>query len=545
MHAELPKLLNMPRGVIRLEQLVCILAGALFLCTGVLKLLAYFGPVSGPPRYDPVLVILNARQVLLLAAVAELTVVAGLIVSKDRVLRMGLIAWPSLIFLCYRWVLWIKRVGGGCPCLGGELTPQLLKAAGMQTIVAFAPYVLLFTSLMFLWLGRHRPSEQRCKVMCGGGACQSGTHLSAMGWMALLLVSLGNVARASEPAVRLEGTVRLTSYKADGTVFVPMSMQYQIRLAGEQWDCRLVFSNHWYEINAFDGTNCYYLLRTPDDATNRHACIPATIRPGPYPLDAFSAMRVLWLGLAGEQFFKAAKEGRIPAPWGHAALAGADSVTCEADWLDAEHRIPQRIQFRFSAPLWQQELQEKNLDPKTTGSPFTNRQLVAELKLLETINALGRVWPGRFELMRYGILRDGRPSVLELHDVTVETIIASGEPPQIPPVLEREAHVLDFRYSNPDVRHLNVRYNLTNGQWKPTNDAALLALAQAARSNYPAYLKALRQRPGVPLAAVNVLGYGALLFVTLGPPILWALWRARKQSDQCNIPVTKNQIPDL
>ena len=128
-------------------------SGILFLLTGGAKLISGNGTARILNDLDPVFLI-SFRHILYVAAVAELSVAAICLFSKNRKLQAGLIAILATNFMLYRFGLYWLGYRGACPCLGNltdalHIPPQTADIA-MKIVLA---YLLIgsYATLFWVW----------------------------------------------------------------------------------------------------------------------------------------------------------------------------------------------------------------------------------------------------------------------------------------------------------------------------------------------------------------------------------------------------------
>ena len=92
-------------------------AGFLFL-TAAAKMLSLQGALSILSAQNPLFWYLNNRQVLFVATTLEFATVATILLSGNRVFRLGIMLWLGVLFLIYRVGLWWIHANTPCLCLG-------------------------------------------------------------------------------------------------------------------------------------------------------------------------------------------------------------------------------------------------------------------------------------------------------------------------------------------------------------------------------------------------------------------------------------------
>jgi len=134
-------------------------SGILFLLTGGAKLISGIGTARILNNPDPVFLI-SFRHILYVAAVAELSVAAICLLSKNRKLQAGLIALLASNFLLYRFGLYWLGYHSTCPCLGNltdtlHIPPQTADTA-MKTILG---YLLIGSYATLFWLWKEKRKQ--------------------------------------------------------------------------------------------------------------------------------------------------------------------------------------------------------------------------------------------------------------------------------------------------------------------------------------------------------------------------------------------------
>lgn len=93
-------------------------AGALLALTAALKLASALGGVRILSKPDPLFWFLSNRQMLVLAALLEMTIALIIFFHKSVALRAKALVWISTMFVFYRVGLWWVGYKGDCPCFG-------------------------------------------------------------------------------------------------------------------------------------------------------------------------------------------------------------------------------------------------------------------------------------------------------------------------------------------------------------------------------------------------------------------------------------------
>lgn len=141
-----------------------LLAALLLLVTAVPKLAAVFGPGRGLQSPDIVFPFLTNRWVLLIAAIAELSVFTVCVLSRSSLIRSFSIAWLASMFTFYRVGLWIKGAKTTCGCLGLATSWLKISRPVAESIVELILVYLLIVSygaLFRIWIDSNNKRIQR------------------------------------------------------------------------------------------------------------------------------------------------------------------------------------------------------------------------------------------------------------------------------------------------------------------------------------------------------------------------------------------------
>ena len=122
-------------------------AVAILCVTAFAKLVSAIGSAAILDRHDDVLRWLNMRQLMVLAALGELAVVAIVLTRKNPLEQFGAIAWISTLFVSYRFGLWWMKSQAPCTCLG--------TISGWVPIQPDTIDALITGSLAFLLIGSY------------------------------------------------------------------------------------------------------------------------------------------------------------------------------------------------------------------------------------------------------------------------------------------------------------------------------------------------------------------------------------------------------
>jgi len=97
---------------------------------------------------DPLVILLSRRQMLLLAALVEVAVIAVILrLWTSPLAAIGMVAWIALLFLAYR--LGLNAIGyqGPCGCAGDAFTGMGVPPAVVDTVTGVVLGYLLVGSL--------------------------------------------------------------------------------------------------------------------------------------------------------------------------------------------------------------------------------------------------------------------------------------------------------------------------------------------------------------------------------------------------------------
>ncbi|MCL4180008.1 MAG: hypothetical protein KJ072_19955 [Verrucomicrobia bacterium] len=134
------------------------IAMGVLVITAILKLFSVASEARGLGISDPLFDFLTTRQVLLLAAMFELTVAAALFMNRNLLTRCGLLLWISAVFVAYRVGLAAVGFDGHCPCLGALNYGLPISPAVMDRL---ALGLLVFLVAGSLWCGWSALKDQR------------------------------------------------------------------------------------------------------------------------------------------------------------------------------------------------------------------------------------------------------------------------------------------------------------------------------------------------------------------------------------------------
>jgi hypothetical protein len=127
------------------------IALGILVITAILKLVSVASEARVLGASDPLLDFLTTRQVLLLAAVFELAVVAAIFVNRNMLTRCGLLLWISAVFVAYRVGLAAVGFEGYCPCLGALNYGLPMSPAGADRLALGLLFFLVGGSLWCGW----------------------------------------------------------------------------------------------------------------------------------------------------------------------------------------------------------------------------------------------------------------------------------------------------------------------------------------------------------------------------------------------------------
>ena len=121
----------------------------LFVTAGI-KLFAVFSNVPYMTLNDPIFQFLNNRSMMLLAAFTELILGVFLLLRCSGFVKLWSLVWLALLFLSYRFGLWLIGFSSPCPCLGGAMNWLGMKPASADTVAKWIIGYFLVFGLVFL-----------------------------------------------------------------------------------------------------------------------------------------------------------------------------------------------------------------------------------------------------------------------------------------------------------------------------------------------------------------------------------------------------------
>ena len=371
-------------------------------------------------------------------------------------------------------------------------------------------------------------------------SCNQAAVAAAIGWLVLFSPLLSPAAHY----YRFEGIVSSQGFrKGTGASFSQSEAPFSLVLApaDSRWFLRTDRRTDVWTETSFDGTNLYYLVRSPgeDLRTGRSQDLDnATIvllpsRTG-VPESAGSGERFLWLGLASGSYWGGSEQGRqerMTVPW--AATKGImpeiDCFDYRADCFPDELHSPRTVKFLFSEDRWKREY------PREGYSPFTNNTLVGLYQVLATTNYDNLTVPVEFSLKTVGDLQGKWASTEWQARVTNIATLASANFQVDPSSYHGGVTVHDNRFHTQKESDLIVSYNITNQLYPATNASWLQEVVQKKKQALvkERKLAARRRLMELPLRIVrsSILMAGATAVVLPGLILLavLVLWLSRRK----------------
>jgi len=333
-----------------------------------------------------------------------------------------------------------------------------------------------------------------------------------------LLPAASTIATEPPTAVRLSGTAFYSFIDWDTSrPIVQHHDQFLFDLSADgAWSMitRSTIDTNAHFVAAYDKTNVYTIYYATRGLKDRESFpwgdpVPlekgnhlATVSPGPYLLDFWSPHVVTWLALAGSVSLTDDELTHMPAPWRDARqdlLAYAFAV--EPAYALPHAKILTQALF-FTAPL--RHTEPPYLESPTTASAYRSRiqqqemlrmlphgRLAARYTVQQWTNLAGLAIPllYRFEVYPLGLgvdITNQTPASLVTGQVTNVALLPAVT---APPTILGTLSVRDYRFRYRDARNVLdfLRYGITNGMWKSTNDLFLRAGFEVVKVRSPRY----------------------------------------------------------
>ncbi len=137
-------------------------AATILLVTALLKIVGTTQASAFFNDRAPLLEFLTTRELMLVAAALELTIVVLILLHRSTTFRLWLVLWLTTLFTIFRLGLWAIGFKGYCPCLGGVVKWFLSNRAGTDRGLELLLAYFGFASVYCLILEkRNRKSPRR------------------------------------------------------------------------------------------------------------------------------------------------------------------------------------------------------------------------------------------------------------------------------------------------------------------------------------------------------------------------------------------------
>jgi hypothetical protein len=145
---------------LRVARIYLLSVSGIMFVLGLMKLISATGAQLLLQELDPIIPMTN-KFLFIVSGCVEIAISVILLWHVSVTLKLKLLAWISLVFVCYHLILRAYHWHGNCPCLGNATEWLHLSPRAANTLVgAFIMYFLFGSLLLLIYISRGRPGRE-------------------------------------------------------------------------------------------------------------------------------------------------------------------------------------------------------------------------------------------------------------------------------------------------------------------------------------------------------------------------------------------------